>query len=112
MFAVLKIALLMGILVLLYLSLCWRVQHRQRIWEQNREIPVEPQESAFSQAIVELLATAGGIYLALLLLQNFLQITIPEQVMILGLKLEPMAAVALVIAIFQPYLLFIFRRSS
>ena len=106
-----KVALSIGILALFYLSLCRRVQHKQRTLKQSREIPIEPQESAFSQAIVELLATAGGVYLALLLVRNFLQITIPEQVMIWGLQLEPMAAIALAIAIFQPYLLFIFHRS-
>ena len=106
----LKIALSIGILALLYLSLCQRVEHKQRTWKQSREIPIEPRESAFSQAVVELLATAGGIYLALLLVRNFLQITVPEQVIILGLPLEPMAAIALIIAVFQPYLLFVFRR--
>lgn len=105
------IMLLMGVLALSYLSLGQRIQEKQRSKKRGHELPVEPQESAFSQALVELLATAGGIYLALLLLRNFLQIDVPQHIVILGLQLEPIAALSLLIAIFQPYLLIIFRRS-
>ncbi|HHV07924.1 MAG TPA: hypothetical protein GXX69_06890 [Firmicutes bacterium] len=111
MFFVLRVLLLIVLLALIYLSLCKRVQ-TDRFWKRSREIPVEPRESVFSQAIVDLLATAGGVYLALLLVRNFLQITIPEQVVIFGLRFEPMAAISLLIAILQPYFVFISRRPS
>ncbi|MGI6128889.1 MAG: hypothetical protein ACOYEO_02190 [bacterium] len=106
----LKGAIFAGVLALFYLSLCRRVQHKKRVWKQSREIPVEPQESAFSQAVVELLGTAGGVYLALLLIRNFLQVNVPDQVMIAGLQLEPMAAISLLVAICQPYFLLFFHR--
>jgi hypothetical protein len=76
----------------------------------NHELPVEPKQSAFSQAAVDLLATAGGIYLALLLIRNFLQITVPDEIVIYGFQLEPLAALSLLVAVFQPYLSTLIRR--
>lgn len=107
----LKIVLPIVVVAFFYLSLSQRVQEKQRSIKRGRELPVEPQESAFSQAVVELLATAGGVYLALFLVKNFLQITVPEHVVILGIQLEPMAALSLLIAILQPYFAHISRSS-
>ncbi|HHT71010.1 MAG: hypothetical protein WAO22_08490 [bacterium] len=107
-----KIVLTVGFMALFYLSLSRRVEEKQRARKKSRELPIEPRESPFSQATVDLLATAGGVYLALLLIRNFLQITVPEHIVICGLQLEPLAALSLLIAVFQPYLGSVLRRPS
>lgn len=107
---VLKVSALLVILSLLYLSLDHRVNRIRTYRWRTADTPVAPKESAFSLAVVELLSTAGGVYLALLLIRNFLQVDIPSKVIIIGLQLEPMAAVSLLIAICQPYILLLFRR--
>jgi len=103
-----KIILMIGLIILLYFSFTWRVEKYAQM--KNYELPVEPRISPFSQAIMDLLATAGGVYLALLLVQNFLQITIPTHITIYGYEFEPLAALSLVIAVFQPYFNMLVRR--
>lgn len=65
----------------------------------------QPVTSPFSQAVVELVATAGGVYLALIALVNFLKIAVPPAVTLLGVSFEPVAALSLLIALVQPYIL-------
>lgn len=65
----------------------------------------QPASSPFSQAVVELVATAGGVYLALIALVNFLHIAVPSAVTLLGVSFEPIAAISLLIALIQPYVL-------
>lgn len=59
--------------------------------------------SPFSRALTELLAAAGGIYLSLMLLVQFLSVDIPSQVDIIGLEIDPLALVAVLIASLQPF---------
>ena len=65
----------------------------------------QPVTSPFSQAVVELVATAGGVYLALIALVNFLKIAVPSTVTLWGVSFEPVAAISLLIALVQPYVL-------
>ena len=95
-------ALVVGFAGLSYFSL--KLRAREHLRQTDHGLPVEPKQSAFSQAAVDLLATAGGIYLALLLARNFLQIAVPSRVKFLGFQLEPLAALSLLIALIQPYL--------
>ncbi len=59
--------------------------------------------SPFSRALTELLAAAGGIYLSLMLLVQFLSVDIPSQIDIIGLEIDPLALVAVLIASLQPF---------
>lgn len=64
--------------------------------------------SPASMAIGELIAIAGGIYLSLILLVAFLKISMPDKIIIFHMSLDPLALIALTIAIFQPIMLSIY----
>jgi hypothetical protein len=81
---------------------------RRRMFNKKRslgaDLPVESVASPFSKALMELLSTAGGIYLSLLLLVQFLSVDIPALVNIFGLEIDPIALAAVLIASLQPFL--------
>lgn len=58
--------------------------------------------SPASLALAELAAVAGGIYLSLILLQTFLKLSVPQEVTVLNMPLDPIALLAIVIALLQP----------
>ncbi|QGP93278.1 hypothetical protein MGLY_26850 [Neomoorella glycerini] len=70
-----------------------------------RSSNVEAVASPVSRALAELVAIAGGIYLSLVLLVSFLKINLPEAIAIGKLAVDPLAVVALVIALLQPLVL-------
>ncbi|WP_051533724.1 hypothetical protein [Desulfitibacter alkalitolerans] len=65
-------------------------------------MPIEPKGGSLSEAIVELVAFAGGIYLTLNLVIEFLAITGLERVSLWGVAFDPIAAVSIVLALLQP----------
>ncbi|CEP66818.1 Uncharacterized [Moorella glycerini] len=75
-----------------------------------RSSNVEAVASPVSRALAELVAIAGGIYLSLVLLVSFLKISLPEVIAIGGLMVDPLAVVALVIALIQPLVLGLWPR--
>jgi hypothetical protein len=75
-----------------------------------RNSSVEAAASPVSRALAELVAIAGGIYLSLVLLVSFLKISLPETIAIGGLLVDPLAVVALVIALIQPLVLGLWPR--
>ncbi len=81
-------------------SLVFRVQEKSR--SQTHQLPEHVRPSPLSQALQEMVATAGGIYLSLVLLASFLQISLDEKWLILGTKMDPLAVMALVLTILQP----------
>lgn len=102
MFTVLALITLSLILpVSLWLRVCW---FRQQ--SENMEVRVSP----LSLAVQELLATAGGIYLSLVMLISFLKIDIPEKTVIFGIGFDPLPCFAIVLAIIQPLFLRIFYK--
>lgn len=108
----LGVVLGVGLAALTYLSVAERMKVHKRTHQRSEELPVEPRSSALSQALVELVATAGGIYLALILLRNFLKVEIPESIAVFGVKVEPMAGLALLLSLVQPYFAQILQRNS
>ncbi|MDI3538021.1 MAG: hypothetical protein PWQ13_44, partial [Bacillota bacterium] len=95
----LGVVLAVGLVALTYLSLAERARGRERAFRRGEELPVEPRSSPFSQALVELIGTAGGIYLALVLTRNFLKLDLPERVAVLGFQMEPLATLSLLLAL-------------
>ena len=69
----------------------------------DANLPVDSMPSPFSRALTELLASAGGIYLSLMLLVQFLSVELPSQIHIFGLDIEPLALAAILIASIQPF---------
>ncbi|MDK2986416.1 MAG: hypothetical protein PWQ96_2060 [Clostridia bacterium] len=74
------------------------------------DIPDETKSSPISRALAELIAIAGGIYLSLVMLVSFLNISVSENVTIFGFSFEPLAAIAIIIALAQPWLLKLFNH--
>lgn len=66
--------------------------------------------SPASLAIGELAAIAGGIYLSLVLLQSFLELTIPDKITFLSMSLDPLAFAAVIIALLQPLFFLLYDK--
>jgi len=72
-------------------------------WEDTVESPA-------SLAIGELVAVAGGIYLALMLLTSFLKISMPERLVFFDWSVDYLAAIAIILAAFQPIALALYYK--
>ncbi len=72
----------------------------------------ESKASPLSQAVLNLVGLAGGIYLSLVMLLEFLKIELPSRVPVGQVQVEPVAAVSIALAIIQPFVfrLFVLRR--
>lgn len=73
---------------------------------------IEIKNTPLSTAVQELIATAGGIYLSLIMLISFLKIELPEKISIGILSLDPIAFTSIGLAIIQPFIIKIFLRNS
>ncbi len=97
----------------LLVVICIVLSVRQRI--VNRELRMrawdgsETKSSPLSEALTGLIGTAGGIYITLAMLISFLEINIPNEINILDVGLEPLAAVSFFLAIVQPFTAYIFH---
>ena len=98
---------LLGLLILALLiigSVYLRANSKKRKYRfEGAAFPVEPSSSFLSEAIVELLAVAGGIYLALVMVAAFLQIDMSQKVIVGTAKLDLLALVSLALAFLHPF---------
>ncbi|MDP2857461.1 MAG: hypothetical protein Q8P50_05715 [Bacillota bacterium] len=85
------------------LSVRRRVRNRVKVYEERTGEDVPQTPSPASRAIMELGGLAGGIYIAITALMSFLQLSLPDKVSVLGVQIGPIALLALLIAIIQPY---------
>lgn len=102
--------LLLGVVVffLLVFSIRERVRlklTREKSWDLIGETKVSP----LSQALVNLVGMAGGIYLSLVMIVTFLEIKIPSRISFGELNLEPLATISFLLAIIQPFVLRFYR---
>jgi hypothetical protein len=89
--------LLLVLLVLIVLSLWLRVRrYRDSI------VGVETKSSPVAMAVQDLVATAGGVYLAIVALTAFLKLDMPDKVSLMAVAVDPLAVTAIVLAIVQP----------
>lgn len=65
------------------------------LWE------LEPRTTPLSEALGRLIGNAGGLYLSMVLLLTFLGYDPPERIMFGNLELEPLASLAMVLALAQ-----------
>ena len=96
------------VLLLVILSIRQRVINSRRCLTRGNVS--ESKVSPFSSALASLVGTAGGIYLSVVMLTTFLEMDIPAKVQLWQFKLEPLAAVSIVIAILQPFFLRLIKR--
>ncbi|MDU2066369.1 MAG: hypothetical protein E6713_16255 [Sporomusaceae bacterium] len=79
-----------------FFSLKWRLK-------RIRQSPaLKTAVSPLSMALTDLVATAGGIYLSLIMAAAFLKIAVPEVLFIYGLSFDPLAFFSLLVTLLQP----------
>jgi len=101
MFSPLFIFILL-VFILLAFSVRERIKNltlKERAWDGS-----ETKSSPLSSALSELIGTAGGIYLCLVMLFSFLELQLPSKIHLLHMELEPLATVSFTLAIIQPYI--------
>jgi hypothetical protein len=96
------------LLLLLLMSLYMRVNHKQRTAAES--IPDNAKPSPVSEALKELIGTAGGIYLSLVLLVSFLQIDVPDTWLIIGMEMDPLAFISIGLVAIQPLIIAIYEK--
>jgi len=94
------------------LSLTCRVKIRMRSMGRGypQDLPTEPKGSVFSRALTELVATAGGIYISMLLLFSFLNVPAPGLVSVFGIEADLLASLSLGVAVIQPIIINIYQK--
>ncbi len=94
---------LLVVLIFLALSVWQRIKYfRKTLDETNMK------SSPLSLAIQELVAISGSIYLSLVMLVSFLKLDIPTTIKIFDFSIDPLAFLAISLAIIQPLFLTIF----
>lgn len=102
--------MLSGIILIIVILLLVSISVRERILlyryrEKDWSAIGEAKSSPLSQALVNLVGVAGGIYLSLILIATFMDVQVPEHIHLGGLSMEPLAAVSILMAVAQPFML-------
>ena len=103
-----NILLLVVIVILIVFAV--REKTRQRKATSVSSIPEEIKPSPVSQALTELVAIAGGIYISLLVITTFLDLELPATVEIFSVEIDTIAGIALALALIQPFILRISKK--
>ncbi|GBF34197.1 hypothetical protein DCCM_3309 [Desulfocucumis palustris] len=98
-------SIIFALVVLAFVVLSLRERIRIKALKERAWDGSETKSSPLSQALSNLIGTAGGIYLSLVMLFSFMEIQTPERIGFLKIQLEPLATLSFVLAIFQPFLL-------
>ncbi len=95
----------MDYILLLAIFVCFYgagVLRKTNIERRHKSSPVNPQDGFLSQSIIDLIAFAGGIYLSLTLLIDFLALTGIEKIYLWGISFDPIALISIILALLQP----------
>ncbi|GAW91733.1 hypothetical protein [Calderihabitans maritimus] len=91
--------------ILFFLLFFFSVREKVHVLREDKgKIPEQPISSPISRALAELVGIAGGIYLSLLMLVTFLEVSVPERVELFSLSVEPLALLSITLALVQPFL--------
>jgi hypothetical protein len=88
------------VLIILALSVWQRIQYLRKTLDEDK-MKVSP----LSLAIQELVAVSGSIYLSLVMVVSFLKLNIPNTIMIFDFSIDPLAFLAISLAMIQPLFL-------
>ncbi len=99
----------LGTIILLGVYLAFLKRSLERNFRQMQQNP-EIKSSRFSLFLSDLLASAGGIYLTLVMLCSFLSIEIPETMFWQQLKFNPLAAFSVLMALLQPLIINLYLK--
>lgn len=89
-----------GTVLLVLLSILRRMTLIRMARQQEM---VEPVSSPAAEAVRQLVAIAGGVYVALVSLAAFLKLPAQQAVELFGITFDPLALASLIIAIVQPF---------
>lgn len=100
--AALVAALIVGVAIL---------SAREKARQTDRQIATirslkasDTRQTPLSQGIVDMVAIAGGIYLSLVMVANFVGYAVPGNVPFLGGEVDPVALIAVTLALVEPFL--------
>lgn len=89
----------------------WAVRSKAKVRKYRSDKILEGTvASPASVALGEMVAVAGGIYLSLTLLASFLKIAPPDKMILFSLSMDPLAMLAIFIAVIQPICLALYYR--
>ncbi len=71
---------------------------------------VETRSSPLALAVQEMVATAGGLYLSLIMLVSFLKIDLPSKILFQGITVDPAALLSIGLTVLQPLFFRIFKN--
>lgn len=97
------------LLLLLCLFFFLSLRLRLKVLRQSANLS-QPQASPLSKALTDLVSTAGGIYLSLILLTSFLKIDVPDKLACFDISVDPLALISLIITLIQPFFISIFYK--
>lgn len=97
------IVLTLIIMVFLVFSIRERVHRKMMLRSETIQSPL-------ADALAQVVGTAGGIYLSVVMLVNFLQLNVPSRVELISIGFEPLASISILIAIVQPFVLRLLKR--
>jgi hypothetical protein len=107
-----KIIAALCLLVIVWVAVKSKVRIKTRRGYRGVELPTEAKDSMLSVALAELIATAGGIYISLLLLFSFLDLAVPGKIGVVGIQVDALAGISLVTALLQPIVVRIVKRHA
>lgn len=96
---------LLLLLMILTLSVWQRIKYFRKAIDENKL-----KASPLSLAIQELISIAGSIYLSLIMLVSFLKLNFPETITLFDFSIDPLAFLAIGLAIIQPFFLALYQR--
>lgn len=99
---------MLTIIVLLVLLLIIALYVHTKVGLYRRE--AKAVSSPISRALADLVAVAGGIYLSLALLISFLKLQVAGIISVGQFQVDPLAIIALTVALVQPLLLSVWQR--
>ncbi|ACA59451.1 hypothetical protein [Candidatus Desulforudis audaxviator] len=92
-------------LALIAFSIRERIKLQASRFRSHKSWELEPRATPLSEAVLNLIGIAGGVYLALIMLFTFLEVSLPNKISLGGVEVEPLAAFAIGLAIVQPFIL-------
>lgn len=102
---------IMCYLIVIIILIIWSLWARVALYRINsnnlEQINIKP--SPLSQAVQDLIATAGGVYLSIIMLVSFLRIDTPERINFFMVSVDPIALLALTLAVIQPILIKLYK---
>lgn len=96
------------VILFIFILIGWSIMLRVSRYRTQLTESFDPsaaKASPLSMAVQDLVSTAGGVYLSLIMLTSFLRINIPERINLACISMDPMALLAIILAILQPFFL-------